>query len=208
MSTPENSTPPAGYLRDAQGRLVPETMVKPIDKLRDQTIAAIVAKAQSLSAAIAEFKAQTFADIEAFVTTSAEEYGAALGGRKGNVSLVSFDGRYKVVRQIQEHLAFDERLQVAKSLVDECIQAWSEGSSPEIQALINDAFQVDQVGRVNTGRVLALKRLDIKDPQWLRAMQAIADSIRVAGSKPYVRVYERVGSTDQYVPIPLDIAAV
>lgn len=39
-------------------------------------------------------------------------------------------------------------------------------------------------------------------------MKAISESVQVIGSKQYVRVYERVGQTDQYQPIPLDIAAV
>ncbi|AOE92049.1 hypothetical protein LBM341_03799 (plasmid) [Ralstonia solanacearum] len=39
-------------------------------------------------------------------------------------------------------------------------------------------------------------------------MQAIADSVQVAGSKPYVRIYERIGDSDQFKPIVLDLAAV
>jgi hypothetical protein len=38
-------------------------------------------------------------------------------------------------------------------------------------------------------------------------MQAIADSVRVASSKAYVRIYERVGDTDDYRPISLDVAS-
>ncbi len=103
---------------------------------------------------------------------------------------------------------FDERLQAAKQLIDECIQTWTEGSSDEIKALINDAFQVNKEGKINTARVLGLKRLNINDEKWLRAMQAIADSVQVAGSKPYIRIYERIGDTDQYQPISLDVAGV
>jgi hypothetical protein len=39
-------------------------------------------------------------------------------------------------------------------------------------------------------------------------MTAIGESVQVTGSKQYVRVYERIGQTDQYQPIPLDIAAI
>ncbi len=35
-----------------------------------------------------------------------------------------------------------------------------------------------------------------------------ADGVQVVGSKSYVRVYERVGDSDHYLPIPLDVAAV
>ena len=39
-------------------------------------------------------------------------------------------------------------------------------------------------------------------------MQAIKDSIQSCGTAVYVRVYERVGDSDQYQAIPLDLAAV
>ena len=203
-----DNTIPAGYWRDGEGRLIPENMVKPIDKARDDLVRELVGKAKAASAILADFKTKAFGDIGAFVEMSGEQYGVKLGGVKGNVTLLSFDGRFKIVRQIQEHLVFDERLQAAKQLIDECIQTWTEGSRDEIKALINDAFQVNKEGKINTARVLGLKRLNISDEKWLRAMQAIADSVQVAGSKPYIRIYERVGDTDQYQPISLDVAAV
>ena len=67
---------------------------------------------------------------------------------------------------------------------------------------------MNKEGKINTARVLGLKRLNINDEKWLRAMQAIADSVQVAGSKPYIRIYERIGDTDQYQPISLDVAGV
>jgi hypothetical protein len=39
-------------------------------------------------------------------------------------------------------------------------------------------------------------------------MQAIADSIQTASTKPYVRFYERNEATGDYVAINLDVAAV
>lgn len=199
--------PHPGYMMDAAGRLVPESKVKPIDLLRDQTVRDLVTKAVALNAALAAFKAQAFGDISAFVVTSAEQYGVKLRGDGGNVTLHSFDGRYKLVRQVQETIRFGEQLKAAKALIDECIADWSAGSSDNIMVLVNDAFQVDKEGDVNTNRVLGLRRLNITDPKWLRAMQAISDSINVVGSRSYVRLYERVGDSDQYRAITLDLAA-
>lgn len=197
---------PAGYWQKANGELTPESMVKPVDRQRDEFVRTLVARAENLSRALAEFKASAFVEFDAFVQMSAKEYKAKLGGAKGNVTMFSYDGRYKAVRQIQEHLTFDERLQAAKQLIDECIQTWAEGSSDEIKALINNAFQVSKEGQINTASVLGLKRLNIKDKKWQRAMQAISDSVQVSGTKPYIRFYKRVGDTDQYQAISLDMA--
>lgn len=199
---------PQGYKQDAKGRLIPLETIKPIDLARDQLVGEIVQKAQVVSQTLAHFKAGVFADIGAFIELSAERYQAQLGGAKGNVSLVSFDGRYKVLRAIQDTLTFDEGLQASKALIDECVHEWTEGARSEIRALINDAFNVDKEGKISTGRILSLRRLDIEDEKWRRAMEALNDSVRVQCSKSYIRIYERVGDTDQYRPIPLDIAGV
>lgn len=196
-----------GYLENASGHLVPIDKVRPIDLARDELVREIVEKAKALSANIGEFKVATFADIAAFVQLSAEQYGAKIGGNKGNVTLLSYDGRYKVQRAISETISFDERLQAAKALIDECITDWAASSRPEIKVLVGDAFQVDKNNNINTGRVLGLRRLDIQDERWLRSMQAIGEALQVVGSKSYVRVYERVGDTGEYRSIPLDIAA-
>jgi len=208
MKQPEAADVPAGYWKDGEGRLIPESMIKPIDRARDDLVREMVDNARVLSAALAKFKSKAFGDVGAFIEMSGEQYGVKLGGTKGNVTLLSFDGRFKVVRQIQEALVFDERLQAAKALIDECLQEWTAGSRDEIKALINDAFQVNKEGKINTNRVLGLKRLDIRNERWGRAMQAISDSVQVAGSRPYIRIYERIEDTEQYRPISLDLAAV
>lgn len=208
MTTEATTAVPDGYMQDPQGRLVPASMVKDIDKLRDQTVRSIVQRAQVLSKQLATFKHAAFSDIATFVETSGEQWGAKIGGNKGNVTLYTYDGRFKVIRQVQELVKFDEQLQAAKVLIDECITEWSTGSRDEIKVLVNDAFAVNKEGMVNTQRVLGLARLNITDEKWRRAMEAIGASITVIGSRSYIRVYERVGDTDQYRPIGLDLASV
>ncbi len=207
MSKPQKKIP-EGCMEDAKGAYWPIETIKEIDLARDELVREIAEKAKAMNEALARFKGSVFGDIEAFVELSGEKYGVKMGGKKGNVSLVSFDGRFKVQRAIAESITFDERLQVAKELIDQCIHEWSDSSRPEIRALVNDAFQVDKEGRVNIGRILGLRRLDIRDEKWQTAMVAIGESIQVSGSKAYFRIYERVGNTDQYQAITLDIAAV
>lgn len=197
---------PEGYKQDASGNLVPLSKIKPIDLARDELVLQMVAEAKHVNTEIAEFKKGVFADILAFVDLSAEQYNVTLGGKKGNVTLHSFDGRFKVQLAISETLVFDERLQAAKALIDSCINSWNMDDNARV--LINDAFRVDKEGKINTGRVLGLHRLNIQDDAWKRAMAAIGDSVQVAGSKRYVRFYERVGDSEKYEPIRLDIAAV
>lgn len=202
------TTVPEGYWPDAKGNLIPVAAIKPIDQARDALVKELVAHAKSVRNTLARFKEDAFGDIAAFVDMSAEEYGVNLGGKKGNVQLLSFDGRFKVIRAIQESITFDERLQAAKALIDQCLTDWTANARPELKAIINRAFEVDKAGNINTNAVLALRRMAFDDERWTTAMAAIADAVQVTGSKSYIRVYERVGSTDQYAPVALDIAGV
>lgn len=198
---------PEGYWLNAAGSLIPEDKVKDIDKLRHQTVTMMCEQAKVVSDELKHFKAESMADVSAYMEASLEQYGVKVGGNKGNVTLISFDGRYKVQRQIQESISFDERLQAAKSLIDECIVEWSNGINDNIHVLVSHAFQTDRAGKVNTSRILGLRKLKINDEKWLKAMEAIADSMQTIGSKPYVRFYER-NAAGEYLPISLDVASV
>jgi hypothetical protein len=199
------------FWQDAEGRLVPEALVKPIDRARDALVREIVAGALGLGRKIREFKAAAFADVAAFVELSAEQYGVQFRGTKeggkGNLTLYTYDGRYKIQRKYAELLRFDERLQTAKHLIDECLNDWCGDARPELRALVHDAFQVDKTGRINTTRVLSLRRLDIDDERWKAAMTAIGDATVAVGTATYLLVYERIGQADEWRLISVDLAA-
>lgn len=201
-------TTPDGYRKDAQGRLIPEDQIKPVDKLRDELVLSLATKAKTLQKQMRDFKQMAYSEIQEFVELSANEYGTKLGGKKGNVTLLSFDGSNKIQHAVQESLAFDERLQVARSLIDECLQEWVKDARPELAVIVNDAFRVDTKGEIRTARVLSLRRYEIEDVRWQRAMDAIGDACQVVGSKIYIRFYERVGESEHYRPVTLDIAGV
>ena len=211
-ATPEQptysqSTTP-GYWTDTNGNLVPESKVKQIDQVRNQLVYDLCRMAETESLALQVFKLAAMTEVAAFVSLSLDEYGVKSGGNKGNVTLLSYDGKYKLVRQMQDKITFGEQLMAAKALIDECVHEWAQGANDNIKALVNHAFQTDKEGKINTGRVLSLRRLDIKDAKWQSAMQAIADSMQTASTKPYIRFYERSDTTGEYLPISLDVAAV
>lgn len=195
------------FIRNAKGHLVPVDQIKEVDLLRDELVTGVIRRVRDLQEEMRRVKDDIASEVEAFLELSAREYDTAYGGKKGNVTLSSFDGQYQVKRAVADHLAFDERLQVAKELIDQCIHTWTAGSSSEVQALVEHAFQTDKEGKISTARVLGLRSLNIKDEKWQKAMQAIMDSIQVTGSKSYLRFYERQGDDGPYRQISLDVAA-
>jgi hypothetical protein len=194
------------YMRNSQQALVPVEAIRPLDLLIDETVRKIIGYAEPLSAQIARFKRNTFADVGALMSVAEQEYSAAIGGAKGNLTLTSFDGCLRVQVQIADRIDFGPELQIAKSLVDECLTDWSSDSRTEIRAIITRAFAVDQGGRVKTTELLSLLRLDIDDDRWQRAMTAVRDSMRVIGTREYVRFYRRATPSDAWEAVTIDIA--
>lgn len=196
------------YVKDAKGRQVPKETVSAVDALMDDTVRKLFGFAEPLSEQMARFKSHSYADIQAFLALINEKYGAKPGGPKGNLSITSFDGCYKVQVQNADLIEFGPELHAAKQLVDECLTRWAADANKELRSIITRAFQVDREGRINRAELFMLLRAEIDDEQWLRAMDAIRDSIRVVGTKSYIRFYRRDAHDAPWQPVHLDMAAV
>lgn len=199
---------PQGYMRNAMGHLVPEDQVRDQDKLRDQVTRELADAAKALSLALKNFKKKSLGDVADLISIAGERYGVQMGGKKGNVTIATYDGQYKVQRSYADRLTFTEEMEVAKVLVYDCIRAWSKGADTHLMAIVDRVFSPNRDGQIKTSDVLDLLRLEIDDDNWKAAMKAVKDSIMVSGSAVYIRVYERIGDSDNYKAIPLDLAVV
>lgn len=216
MTTPSNTHPAAVEVRgrlcleDERGAFVPLTQISPAELLEDELVRKLLDFAKPLSAELARFKAYSFADVEAFLGLLAQEYGVTRQrGKKGNLSLYSYDRRLKVEIKSSERIAFGPQLQMAKAKVDQCLLNWGASADPRLQTVVQSAFEVDQEGRVSPARVMLLRKAHITDdPEWAEAMRAIDDAIRVVGTSFYMLFRERVGDTDSLARISLDFADV
>lgn len=193
-----------GYMRDAQGRLVPVENVKEIDLMQNALVKDLLSKVRDQSRRLAALKAEILSEIEAFVELCSEQYGVKRGGGKGNVSLVSYDGTQKITRAMDELISFGPQLQAARALIEECLEDWTSDARNEVKVIVQDAFRVDSQGRLSTSRILGLRRLNIQDERWQSAMQAIADSVQVIGRTTYVRAYQRTDTNGTWSIVPLN----
>ena len=195
---------PDGFVKNATGHLVPEHQVREQDKLRDNVARDLAAQAVAISDSMTAFKAKALADIEDLISISLERYGVKLGGKKGNVSITTYDGEFKIERALANRLSFTEEILAAKELIYACIRKWSAGADRHLMALVDRAF-TGRNGEIRTNDVLDLMRLEIDDEDWKTAMEALRDSIQVNGKAVYIRVYRRIGD-DRYEQINLNLA--
>lgn len=194
------------YMPDAKGNLTPVEAIPAAAKLEDETVRKVLGFGLALSEQIARFKAHTFTDLGEFEALLAQEYRLTKGGAKGNKTFMSWDGLYKVQVQVADRIDFGPQLQIAKALVDECLNEWAAESRAELRALVTRAFNTDKAGQINRSEVFMLLRLEIEDPRWMEAMRAIRDAMRVVGSQIYVRLYCRPRPDAAWDAVTIDLA--
>lgn len=194
------------HIGDGKGGWTPVSLVKAQHLLEDDMVRKIMGFAVAISVQVARFKEHTFDDIGGFEALLAQEYGATVGGTKGNKTLMTHDGLFRLQVQVADNVVFGPELQIAKSLIDECLNEWASGVRDELRAIVTRAFNTDKEGQVNRAQIYMLLRLDIEDARWQRAMTAIRDAMRVVGSKTYIRAYRRTAFDAPWLAVTIDLA--
>ncbi|KZN69161.1 DUF3164 family protein [Pseudoalteromonas luteoviolacea] len=198
---------PEGFLKDGKGNLVALANVKQTDLIKDEFVKKAIELAEKQQQALADFKHQQMEEADDFLELLAQEHGVNLGGKKGNLTLRSFDHSLSVKIQIQERIELGPELQIAKEMIDKCISDWTEGGNQNIKAIVNKVFSTDKQGTINPQRILGLRKLEIQDEsgKWQKAMDIIAESVTTIDSSRFIRFYKRdEQGADQ--AISLDIA--
>ncbi|WP_418608856.1 DUF3164 family protein [Pseudoalteromonas sp. US3C1013] len=198
---------PDGYLKDGKGNLVAVANIKQTDLIKDEFVKKAIDKAIKMQEALAEFKQSLMAEADDFIELLAQEHGVNLGGKKGNVMLRTFDSQLKVTLQTQERIELGPELTLAKQLIDQCLDEWTEGGNQNIKAIVSKTFNTDKQGSLNPQRILALRKLEITDDsgKWAKAMNIIAESVGVVDSTRFIRFYKQDDNGIEQA-ISLDIA--
>lgn len=199
----------SGRWYDRSGNPVHLDLIRLPEKLKDETVEGLIAKAMEREKELGEFRKYAEGEVAAYFSLLLEKYGVdeRSNSKKGNLTLENYSATAKVEIRIQETLSFDERLQVAKLKIDEYLKDATKNSSPEIQILISKAFEVDKTGKVDAKKIFGLKAYDIQDVRWKQAMEIIDEAKQVSKTTPYIRFYTREDISQKYRLVALDIAS-
>lgn len=194
------------HILGPKGEKLPIGTVKPQHVMENSFVRDEVGHAIALSEQLTRFLSHFFANFGAFGELLAEKYDAKVGGPKGNVTLRTFDSKFGIRVQVADQISFGPELQIAKGLVDECLTDWTAEAGDELKAIVTRAFNVDKAGQINRAALYSLLRLEFADTRWKRAMEAIRDSMRVDGTKTYVRFFRADGADGREQAITIDLA--
>lgn len=191
------------YWLDGEGLPVPVKYIDKADKERDELVEELVSRARRLSLLMRREKEILSEKLAKYLDKIAKDKGEKW---QGNAVLHNFSMDKCAKVKVHKHIVFDEKLQLAKQKIDRCIMSWSPGSNDKIVALVNRAFQVDKKGKVDRDQIISLRQMQFDDPLWVEAMDLIADSQKVQGTKTYFYFLE-AGEDGKLEPITMDFAA-
>lgn len=199
------------YWEDASGRLVPRSDVEQEIVLRDEMVQAIVDEAKQLQGEIVDFKSMVYDAVQNYMNQLRDKYNKTPSGKrgkphKGNLTFRDFSGKFKVVIAVNDTLSFDEKITLAKELIDQCLVRWSNGANKNLISIVNDAFDVDKVGKINVKKILSLRKIKAEDQEWVEAMRLINESIEIEMSKKYIRIYERTSDGEGWDRVSLGLS--
>ncbi len=195
-----------GHWIDGKGDAVPPRYVKKYDKRRDALVMKLFKQAKLVSGRLIQLKQLAFDDIEKFLRDAEKMYGMTVRTAGGNKILTDFSNTLKIEVKVNKVIDFDERLQMAKAIIDDCLKRWSEGGDDKIKLVVGQAFKVDEKGKLDRNRILDLRSIDIKEKEWKKAMELINESIRVVGRRTYISFWEK-REDGAWCVVPLDIAS-
>lgn len=196
-------------IEDADGNLMRLDKVNPFDMEKDQMVRRLAQEAIVLAEDLHDLKMRVAQQLQDFVQKMAETYDKKMGGKQGNLTMFTYDRRFKIKRSVQKREAANERIVVVREMIDDCIKKWSKGANKNLQVLVDKYFKTDKDGNYNIKLLRSLKREPVgqDDEEWLKAMKALDDAIDVVSSAIYYQVSVR-DENGVYHNIPLAITEV
>jgi len=196
-----------GFWVDAGGNSIPPKYIKPFDKKRDKLVERIFSGAQKMHNSLSTFKKS----IEDMVQKHIEELliSTSLPPKwKGNLTLTGFSGTIQVEIDVKDYITFDERLNIAKGLIDQyLLRKCDEANSQALKAIIHEAFNMDKKGNINRYMLHRIMRANIKDADWVQAMELIKESEQAVSSKQYIMFRFRDDPTKDWETLSLNFAS-
>lgn len=193
-----------GHWLNGTGDAIPMKYVPMIDRKRDAMVERLFKRADEVSKRLIDLRTEVDIEVAKFLADAAATHNL-VPNEGGNYWFTGFSGDQRIEIKVGKLIDFDEHLKWAKQKIDQCLETWSEGANDKLRLVVFDAFKADQKGRLDTKRILGLRKLAIKDAVWEEAMDLIGKALVVTGTKTYVNFYRR-GSHGEWVGICLDLA--
>lgn len=192
---------------NVNGNPIPEKNVPKVLKKRDAAVTRIIKRALNLEKQMKLYKIKISEEVSKYIS-SIGDIGKFEVSAKGNITLTDYAGLNQVCIQVNDSFEYDERFNMAKGLIDECVQEWSKDANENLQALVAEAFNVDKKGKVNHYMITRLfNNVQVKHPKWKQAKQLYYESQNAVGSRKYIMLRSRRDKESDWVQVNLNFSS-
>ncbi|KGJ92149.1 DUF3164 family protein [Colwellia psychrerythraea] len=204
----ETMLAPKGFVFNAQGDLIKESNLTPLQREEDKLCKALFPMAKSLHDQMAEFKYQSMHLVDTVIERCVKEHNIIkLKKIKGTVTFLSIDGLLKVVRSIDDRIEINSNIEAARQLFDQYRDVIKRDASGDAQQWINTSFETKN-GKMSTGKLIEIMNKEIDHPIYKKGVEALRKSLFVAGTKAYLRFYFRESADDEWQSLPLQFSSI
>ncbi|MDE7547231.1 DUF3164 family protein [Acetobacter fabarum] len=187
----------------------PRERMAPTTLLSNDLAIELVNDAKALHELMVEQKRRMFEKARNYETALLEQYRVKKRkGSRGAFQAESLDSCFKVELSVADFRRVTSDIMAAQALMGEVLDDLTENVSPDIRLLLSAAFEPDErTGRVNVDRLQQVRKVRLTHPRWPDVMEAVANSIEVSSSKPYLRFYWRETRDQDWQAIRLQFSS-
>jgi len=197
---------PTGFMFDPSSNLIRIENIDDHQLQEDTLVSKLFPRVKTLHQQLLQFKQQVIEEFEAHISDCIKLHGILRYSKiKGNLSLYSFNGRYKVERSIRDKIEVNSTIEAARQHFDIYIKAIEAKADGDIKVLISRAFNSTN-GKISTSRLTDLLNAKINHPEFKKAATLLKESLFKCGDVVYYRFYERDDSGN-YQAVSLQFSA-
>lgn len=199
---------PAGFVFNAQGDLIRESNLTPLQREENALCKSLFPMAKDLNVQMAEFKYKSMHMVEQVIERCVKQHNIIkLKKIKGNVQFLSIDGLIKIQRSIDDRIEINSNIEAARQLFDQYRDVIKRDSSGDAQQWIDTSFETKN-GKMSTGKLIEIMNKEIDHPIYRKGVEALRKSLFVAGTKAYLRFYYREAADDEWKTLPLQFSSI
>ncbi|GGB82719.1 hypothetical protein GCM10007424_23440 [Flavobacterium suaedae] len=191
---------------EARERAENEKNRKAYETLKDETVTTLCRDAITLNAALADFKEQAFTDTQE-VYKLLQEYSGRHRDGKGNFTIESKDGQYRVSYKRQGKSHFDERSHQAEKHIIDFFNSKYEGDQNTKEMIM--ALLERKKGALDINLIQKLYQFEDRfdDVNWKKGISLLKESYSYNHSKDYIN-FEHKDSRGEWKSIVLQFTNV
>ncbi len=195
--------------KEAQERKEYEEKKRKYEEYRDKMVIEIIKEAERINKELEGFKTRVFKELDKF-RKYAEKYGDIKKSSKGGFGLRTSDGKYLVRLKRDSVIEFDERADLAMSLIHDFLKDKIYKKDRKAYEIIMGLLARNKKGDLDIRRVLILLKMknQYDDERWNKAIKLLEESTTNRQISYGLVFYKRDETTGKDEPISLSLPTI